>query len=67
MLSRKDGYLLIVRYKMKTQNQKTKGKSTAYVEDVLRRTMGSDKYSLDMIEELVQQITINGKITYTVT
>ena len=47
--------------------QKAKGISTAYVEDVLRRTMGSDKYSLDMIEELLQHITINGKISNTVT
>ena len=40
--------------------QKEKGISTEYVEDVVRRMIKSDKPSLDMIEELVQHITIKG-------
>ena len=34
--------------------------STEYVEDLVGRMIKSDKPSLDMIEELVQHITIKG-------
>ena len=42
--------------------QKKKGISTAYVEEVVKRMIKLDKPSLDMIEELVQHITVQGKI-----
>ena len=45
--------------------QGEKGISTAYVEDVLRRIIKSDTYSLEVVEELVQHITIKGKTVET--
>ena len=45
--------------------QKEKGMCTEYVEEVVKRMIKSDETSLDMIEELVQHITIQGKINKT--
>ena len=42
--------------------QKERGISTDYVEAVVERMIKSDETSLDMIEELVQHVTIKGNI-----
>ena len=42
--------------------QKKKGICIAYVEEVVKKMIKSDETSLDMIEELVQHITIKGNI-----
>ena len=42
--------------------QKERGISTDYVEGVVERMIKANEESLDMIEELVQHVTIEGNI-----
>ena len=56
------GKLESVKNMLAVQNKK--GICSAYVVEVVKNMIKSDETSLDMIEELVQHITIKGNINY---